>query len=144
METIGKTVYWGLFCRFNERCNLCIAQEKNYTQLSFEQRYQIEGLLQTGRSQKEIAQQIEVHLSTICREFRLNTARRGPKAGCYSTRNAGRKTTESYAQKAIIFKYRMKHVAVHGLHVAQWSPELIRVRGKETGLCSVSHECLNK
>ncbi|NDA64657.1 MAG: helix-turn-helix domain-containing protein, partial [Chitinophagia bacterium] len=37
--------------------------KKNYTQLSFEQRYQIEALLQAGRSQKEIAQQIGVHPS---------------------------------------------------------------------------------
>ena len=37
--------------------------KKNYTQLSFEQRNQIEALLQTGRSQKEIAQQIGVHPS---------------------------------------------------------------------------------
>ena len=43
--------------------------KKNYTQLSFEQRYQIEALLQTGRGQEEIAQQIAVHPSTMCRNF---------------------------------------------------------------------------
>ena len=118
--------------------------KKNYTQLSFEQRYQIEALLQTGRSQKEIAQQIGVHPSTICREFRRNTARRGPTAGCYSARNAQRKTTERHAHKpkALKFNDRMKQVAVQWLQVEKWSPELISVRGKETGLCPVSHECL--
>ena len=86
---------------------------KNYTQLSFEQRYQIEALLQTGRSQKEIAQQIGVHPSTICREFRRNSARRGPKAGCYSARNAQRKTAErhAYKTKALKFNDSMKQVA---------------------------------
>ena len=72
---------------------------KNYTQLSFEQRYQIEALLESGRSHKEIAQQIGVHPSTICREFRRNSARRGPTAGCYSARNAQRKTAERHAHK---------------------------------------------
>jgi IS30 family transposase len=52
---------------------------KNYTQLSFEQRYQIEALLQTGRSQKEIAQHIGVHQSTICRELRRNSAQWAPQ-----------------------------------------------------------------
>jgi IS30 family transposase len=117
---------------------------KNYTQLSFEQRYQIEALLQTGRSQKEIAQQIGVHPSTICREYRRNSARRGPTAGCYSARIAQRKTAERHAHKAKALKFndRMKQVAVQWLQVDKWSPELISVRGKETGLCPVSHECL--
>jgi len=118
--------------------------KKNYTQLSFEQRYQIEALLQAGRSQKEIAQQIGVHPSTICREFRRNMARRGPTAGCYSARNAQRKTTERHAHKAKALKFNdcMKQVAVQWLQAAKWSPELISVRGKETDLCPVSHECL--
>ena len=118
--------------------------KKNYNQLSFEQRYQIEALLQTGRSQKEIAQQIGVHPSTICREFRRNTARRGPTAGCYSARNAQRKTTELHAHKstALKFNHRMKQVAVQWLQVDKWSPELISFWGNDTGLCPVSHECL--
>ena len=117
---------------------------KNYTQLSFEQRYQIEALLQTGRSQKEIAQQIGVHPSTICWEYRRNSARRGPTAGCYSARIAQGKTAERYAHKAKALKFndRMKQVAVQWLQFDKWSPELISVRGKETGLCPVSHECL--
>jgi len=42
MKTNGKKASEGLLCRLNERCNLCIAHEKNYTLLSFEQRYQIQ------------------------------------------------------------------------------------------------------
>jgi IS30 family transposase len=118
--------------------------KKNNTQLSFEQRYQIEVLLQTGRSQKAIAQQIGVHPSTICREFRRNSARRGPTAGCYSARITQRKTAELHAHKgkALQFNDRMKQVAVQWIQVYKWSPELISVRGKETGLCPVSQECL--
>ena len=36
----------------------------------------------------------------------------------------------------------MKQVSVQWLQVDKWSPELISVRGNETGLCPVSHECL--
>ncbi len=79
MKINGKKTFRGLLYRLNERRNLCIAHEKNYTQLGFEQRYQIEALLQTCRIQKEIAQQIGIYPSTICREFRRNTARRGPQ-----------------------------------------------------------------
>jgi len=144
MKINGKKTFRGLLYRLNERRNLCIAHEKNYTQLGFEQRYQIEALLQTGRDQKEIAQQIEVHPSTICREFRRNTARRGPTAGCYSARNAQRKTTDRHTHKpkALKFNDRMKQVAAQWLQVDKWRPELFSVRGKETGLCPVSHECL--
>ena len=104
----------------------------------------MEALLQTDRSEKEIAQQIGVHPSTICREFRRNTARRGPTAGCYSARIAQRKTAERHAYKAKALKLndRMKQVAVQWLQVDKWSLELISVRGNETGLCPVSHECL--
>ena len=76
-----------------------MSMSKNYTHLSFEQRYQIEALLQTGRSHKEIAQQIGVHPSTICREFRRNSAQRGPTAGCCSARNGQHKTAERHAHK---------------------------------------------
>jgi len=41
MKTNGKKASEASLCRLNVRCNLCIA-EKNYTKLSFEQRYQIE------------------------------------------------------------------------------------------------------
>ena len=103
--------------------------------LSFEQRYQIEALLQTGGSQKEIAQQIGVHPSTICREFRRNTARRGPTAGCYCARYVGRKMTERHTHKPKTLKFndRMKQVAVQLLQIDKWRPELISVQGKETG-----------
>ena len=115
---------------------------KNYTQLSFEQRYQIEALLQTGRCQKAIAQQIGVHPSTICREFRRNSARRGPTAGCYSARIAQRNTAERHAHKAKALKFsdRMKQVAVQWLQVYKWSSELISVRGQESPRSSLGHD----
>jgi IS30 family transposase len=46
---------------------------KNYTQLSVEQRYQIEALIKGKKRQKEIAQILGVHPSTISRELARNT-----------------------------------------------------------------------
>jgi len=49
----------------------------SYSQLTYEQRYLIYKLLKIGFSQAEIAQQIGVHRSTISRELRRNTGKRG-------------------------------------------------------------------
>jgi IS30 family transposase len=48
-----------------------------YSQLTEVQRYQIEALKKAEKSQKEIATIIGVTASTICREFKRNTGRRG-------------------------------------------------------------------
>jgi len=57
---------------------------------------------------------------------------------------AQRKTTERHAHKAKALKFNdcMKQVTVLWLEVEKWIPDLISLRGKETGLCPVSHECL--
>ena len=48
-----------------------------YTQLTQEQRYQISAMKQIGNSQKEIAEELGVHKSTISREVRRNIGERG-------------------------------------------------------------------
>ena len=48
-----------------------------YTQLTSEQRYQIQALLKAECSQTEIARVLNVHKSTISRELRRNRGRRG-------------------------------------------------------------------
>ena len=50
---------------------------KNYTYLSIDQRYQIEALLKTGATQKEIACIVHFHPSTISRELKRNVGSRG-------------------------------------------------------------------
>jgi hypothetical protein len=47
---------------------------KNYNQLSFEQRNQIEALVKAGIKQKDIALQLKAHASTISRELKRNVA----------------------------------------------------------------------
>ena len=50
---------------------------QKFKHLSLAQRYQIEVLLQTGFTQTEIANQIGVHRSTICRELKRSIPKRG-------------------------------------------------------------------
>ena len=50
---------------------------KHYKQLTSEQRYQISGLKKAGLNQSQIADEVDVHKSTISREFRRNKGRRG-------------------------------------------------------------------
>ncbi len=118
--------------------------DKNYTQLSLVQRYQIESLLKVGLTQKLIAEQIGVHPSTVGRELRRNTALRGRTAGEYVASNAQRKTDLRHQQKPkqVLFTGNMKRHAVKKLMVDKWSPELISVKGKESGECPISHEWL--
>jgi transposase, IS30 family len=100
---------------------------KNYHQLGLEQRYQIEALVKAGFKQKAIALQIGVSPSTICRELRRNTAKRGCTANNYVAINAQRKTCLRHSQKPkqILFTENIKQKVIHHLAVDRWSPELI-------------------
>lgn len=110
---------------------------KNYTQLSLDQRYQIEALLKAGIQQKLIADQLGVHASTICRELKRNIAKRGRTAGVYKACDAQRKTDLRHHQKAkqIVFTDPMKQLVAKQLMEQKWSPELISISDK-----MVSHE----
>jgi len=118
--------------------------DKNYKQLSLMQRYQIEALLKVGLKQKLIAEKIGVHPSTISRELRRNIALRGRTAGDYVASNAQRKTDIRHQQKPkqVLFTVEMKRHAIKQLMIDKWSPELISVKGKESGECPISHEWL--
>ena len=50
---------------------------RGYTQLTREQRYQIQALLKTGQNRTIIATVLGVHKSTISRELRRNRGLRG-------------------------------------------------------------------
>lgn len=115
---------------------------KNYTHLSIDQRYQIEALLETKITQKEIALIVGVHPSTITRELKRNVGSRGRGAGVYQTTNAQRRTNLRHHQKPkrIIFTNSMKDWIADRLKEDRWSPELISHQGKKTGECPLSHE----
>jgi len=117
---------------------------KNYNQLGFEQRYQIEAFLKAGMKQKFIAEYLGVHPSTISRELTRNIAKRGKTSGEYVAANAQRKTDQRHQlkPKKMKFSFEMKDQAVKWLSVEKWSPELISVIGNRTGKCPISHEWL--
>ncbi len=117
---------------------------KNYTQLSLIQRYQIQAFIKAEKKQKWIAEQLGVNPSTISREIRRNTAQRGRTAGTYLAANAQRRTEQRHQHKPKLVKFdlSMKKQAVQWLSVEKWSPELISVKGKETGKCPLSIEWL--
>ncbi|OYW81256.1 MAG: hypothetical protein B7Y37_12600 [Sphingobacteriia bacterium 28-36-52] len=117
---------------------------KNYTQLSLVQRYQIQAFVKAEKKQKWIAEQIGVHPSTISRELCRNIAKRGRTAGSYIATNAQRRADQrhEFKPKLVKFNLAMKRHAVKKLEVEKWSPELISVKGKETGDCPISHEWL--
>jgi IS30 family transposase len=53
---------------------------KKYKQLTVEQRYQIEALLQAGFNQTKIAAQLGVDRSTICRELKRSIPKKVEKS----------------------------------------------------------------
>lgn len=117
---------------------------KKYNHLTQEQRYQIEALLKTNSSKSKIASIIGVHPSTIYRELKRNTAKRGRTAGKYKADNAQRRTTLRHKKKfkQIRLTEELKEEIAHLLRDKKWSPELISHRlAKEDRLC-VSHEAI--
>ena len=111
-------------------------------ELTIDQRYQIEALLKTGATQKEIACIVHFHPSTISRELKRNVGSRGRGAGVYRTANAQRRTNLRHQEKPkrVIFTKLMKDWIVNRLQEDRWSPELISHQGKKTRECPLSHE----
>ncbi|MBK7738226.1 MAG: helix-turn-helix domain-containing protein [Saprospiraceae bacterium] len=64
--------------------------------MSFEERLKIKALLETGHSQKDIAQLLNRSASTISREFNRNIAKRGRGSGHYCAESAQRKTVQRH------------------------------------------------
>ena len=118
--------------------------DKNYTQLSLIQRYQIEALVKAGMKQKMIAANIGVDPSTVSRELARNIAQRGRTAGEYVASNAQRKTDQRHhiKHKVVKFSTKMKDQAVRWLSEEKWSPEIISFEGNKTGKCPMSIESL--
>ena len=115
---------------------------KNYSQLSLEQRYQIEALLKAGSKQKAIACLLNVHPSTISRELRRNKPVRGPGCRQYRAGYAQNKTEERHSNKnkLIVFDTEMKSRISWYMEHERWSPELISHHILNNGEVMVSHE----
>lgn len=120
---------------------------KNYTQLSWEQRYQIEAYLKVGKKQKEVAALIGVSPSTICRELSRNSSSKyDPFGRGYSASFAQCKTDlrHHHKPKKVLFDGRVKEKIVKRLIEDKWSPEFISRTAKSQGEIMVSHEWIYK
>ena len=106
----------------------------SYSQLTQIQRYQIYALLGIGHQQTEIAGIIGVHKSTVSREVKRNTGKKGYRPKQAHQKAQGRRT------KA---KTRINDSDWHlieRLIVLDWSPEQISLYLDEEQLLPVSHE----
>lgn len=108
---------------------------RTYTQLTREQRYQIEALLKGQHTQTEIAEFLRVHKSTISRELRRNRGLRGYRPNQADNLATQRRTRLNRA------RIPMPHWdRVETLLREDWSPEQIsRWLGQEEGIV-ISHE----
>jgi transposase, IS30 family len=94
----------------------------SYKQLTYEQRYLINQLLKIGFNQSEIAENLDVHRSTVSRELKRNTGKRGyrykqahRKAEQRKDRNVRRITSEEWL---IIERYLQKQFSPE--QTSQW------------------------
>jgi len=119
-------------------------KSKKYSHLSQEQRYQIEVLLQTGKSQKEISDLIKVSPSTISRELKRNIPKRGRGSGEYTARLAQRRTDVRHQvkPKRVKFTEAQKKQCRRLLKEEKYSPELISTVCRKTNADFVSHETI--
>ncbi len=117
---------------------------KKYNQLTLEQRYKIEALFCAGKSQANIALLIGVHRSTICRELKRNSPKRGTCAGSYLAVRADVKARERHRKKNryIRLSQELKLQAKVLMTTRRFSPELVAAFWKREGIDGGSHETL--
>ena len=111
----------------------------SYRQLTLEKRYHISALQKSGLNQKEIAQKLSVHPSTISRELRRN---RDETRG-YNPELAQIKSTKKHQQKVkreSLNKRVEKYIRVK--LKLDWSPEQISGRMKIDIGITVVHETI--
>ena len=105
---------------------------KKYKQLTVEQRYQIGALLQAGFNQTKIADQVNVHRSTIGGELKRSIPNRGRGSGEYCPANAERKTRNRHKEKhkMVLLTPDLKQSIFDKITLDKWSPELLSKRWK--------------
>ena len=106
----------------------------HYTQLTQEQRYQIYAMNKVGMTQKDIAEEISVHRSTVSRELRRNTGLRGYRP------NQAHSFAVSRRDKGVPRILDSHWLEIERLLKDYWSPEQIGWRLYEEQGYRVSHE----
>ena len=104
-----------------------LAHKMNYTQLSYEQRFEIYALLKAGLNQTNIAKIVGVSKSTISREMKRNSGLKGYRPKQANERALDRR---KHADKHVRFNAQIKKVVKKHLE-QDWSPEQISGRLKK-------------
>jgi IS30 family transposase len=109
---------------------------KDYHQLTQDLRYQIEILKKAGKNQKDIADLVHVSPSTICRELKRNTGKRGyrPKQAQRKAENRRKLTAKPLKMTAVAIALIDAKIRIN------WSPEQISGWLKEEKSIGISHE----
>lgn len=107
----------------------------SYAQLTQEQRYQIYALKKIGHKPAEIARCLGVHKSTIGRELRRNSGKRGYRPKQAQEKAMGRRLQKSEPRIA-----SKTWALVASKLCLDWSPEQITGWLKETSEACISHE----
>jgi len=94
---------------------------RTYQQLTSQQRYQISALKRIGHSQTEIAQELEVHKSTISREVYRNTGERGYRPKQASEKACERRTKAAHNKRISAETWKV----VEEKLCQDWSPEQV-------------------
>jgi IS30 family transposase len=107
---------------------------RSYQQLTQEQRYQIYALKKTGHTQTEIADELGVNKSTICREFKRNTSGNG-----YRPKNAHRLSQARRKKTKVRIEAPTWQLVEEKLKL-DWSPEQISGWLSKNKTAQISHE----
>lgn len=112
------------------------ARIKRYTQLTQEQRYQISGLKRAGFSQNDMALELGVHKSTICREFKRNTGQRGYRPKQAQELASGRQQERAGRCRILASTWDLANALLR----QEWSPEQVSASLWQSHRLRVSHE----
>jgi IS30 family transposase len=111
-------------------------ENKRYKHISQEQRYQISALLKAGLKISFIAEQLNLHRSTLYRELKRNTRPRGSYDANYANQYAEiRKERFAKTRK---LTHKMISFIKDKLENEQWSPEQIKGYCKKENIPMVS------
>lgn len=110
------------------------------SQLTLEQRYQIQAYLEAGKNQAELARLISKDKSVISRELKRNKPDRGPYRARYAQQLAAIRKERLKRPRKLTTP--MKQKIIKELTEEQWSPRQIKGKADKEGLAMVSHECI--
>jgi IS30 family transposase len=109
---------------------------KNYHQLTLELRYQIYAFKKAGFTQYQIAAEVGVSTSTICRELRRNRGQRGYRPKQAHVLACSRRRSKDNATRIKLKTWQ----SIESLVCQDWSPQQICGYLKAQGEPSASHE----